>query len=73
MFSKSAQRVSASISRASKRFYTTDGATASSGSFGKKEKAVENQWARTHVSKQYERVFICDNCILIAIFTLIGC
>jgi hypothetical protein len=28
-----------------------EGATASSKGFGQKEKAVENQWARSHVSK----------------------
>lgn len=54
MFSKSVQRVSQSVSRVSRRFnsYQTgsEGATASNGSFGKKEKAIENQWARSHVS-----------------------
>jgi hypothetical protein len=28
----------------------SEGATASSKGFGQKEKAVENQWARSHVS-----------------------
>ncbi|CAO3641849.1 unnamed protein product [Mucor hiemalis] len=52
MFSKSVQRVSPSVSRVTrvtKRFNSDNaGATASSGSFGQKEKAIENQWARSH-------------------------
>jgi hypothetical protein len=54
MFSKSVQRVSSKATRMTKRFtsYQTgkEGATAADGSFGQKEKAVENQWARSHVS-----------------------
>jgi hypothetical protein len=57
MFSKSAQRVSTTTSRMTKRFTSnktgSEGATAASrGSFGDKEKAVENQWARSHVSNR---------------------
>lgn len=57
MFAKSLQRVSTRATRSmTKRFtsYQTgkEGATASTGGFGKKEKAVENQWARSHVSKK---------------------
>lgn len=53
MFSKSVQRASASTVRMTKRFSSgSEGATAATGSFGKKEKAVENQWARAHVSKR---------------------
>ncbi|KAG2233812.1 hypothetical protein BDF21DRAFT_495084 [Thamnidium elegans] len=52
MFSKSVQRVSSSTSRMAKRFTSSrsgsEGATAASGSFGQKEKAVENVWARSH-------------------------
>ncbi|KAI8883221.1 hypothetical protein K501DRAFT_249920 [Backusella circina FSU 941] len=53
MFSKAAQRVSTTTSRMAKRFNSyqsgSEGATAASrGSFGEKEKAVENQWARSH-------------------------
>ncbi|KAK4517094.1 uncharacterized protein ATC70_000424 [Mucor velutinosus] len=52
MLFKSVQRVSSKTVRLTKRFtsYQTgsEGATASSGSFGKKEKAIENQWARSH-------------------------
>lgn len=59
MFSKSVQRVSVPTSRMAnlrlaKRFtsYQTgsEGATAASGSFGQKEKAIENQYARAQVS-----------------------
>lgn len=54
MFSKSIQRVSSKAIRMPKRFTSyktgTEGATASTGSFGTKEKAIENQWARAHVS-----------------------
>ncbi len=54
MLFKSVQRVSSKTVRLTKRFtsYQTgsEGATASSGSFGQKEKAIENQWARSHVS-----------------------
>lgn len=50
MFSKSVQRISSSA-RMTKRFSSgSEGATAASGAFGQKEKAVENQWARSHVS-----------------------
>lgn len=50
MFSKAVQRISSSA-RMTKRFSSgSEGATASSGSFGQKEKAIENQWARAHVS-----------------------
>lgn len=53
MFSKSVQRVSSSTSRMAKRFSSgSEGATAASGTFGQKEKAVENVWARSHVSKK---------------------
>lgn len=52
---RSTQRVSTRFIRMTKRFtgsYQTgaEGATAQSGSFGQKEKAIENQWARAHVS-----------------------
>lgn len=54
MLSKSVQRVSSKTIRLTKRFNTyqtgSEGATAASGSFGQKEKAIENQWARSHVS-----------------------
>jgi hypothetical protein len=54
MFFKSVQRVSSKATRMTKRFtsYQTgsEGATASTGAFGTKEKAIENQWARSHVS-----------------------
>ncbi|KAI8081946.1 uncharacterized protein B0P05DRAFT_538743 [Gilbertella persicaria] len=50
MFIKSI--TSRTASRMTKRFtaYQTgsEGATAQSGSFGQKEKAIENQWARAH-------------------------
>ncbi|KAI9472224.1 MAG: hypothetical protein EXX96DRAFT_583309 [Benjaminiella poitrasii] len=52
MLFKSIQRVSSRGLRMTKRFtsYQTgaEGATAQSGSFGQKEKAIENQWARAH-------------------------
>ncbi|OBZ88002.1 hypothetical protein A0J61_03948 [Choanephora cucurbitarum] len=53
MFIKSTQRVfTRLIVRVPKRtvMYQTgsEGATAQSGSFGQKEKAIENQWARAH-------------------------
>jgi hypothetical protein len=54
MFAKSIQRVSARATCVSKRFTSyqsgSEGVTAQTGGFGKKEKAVENQWARSHVS-----------------------
>jgi hypothetical protein len=55
MFSRSAIRVS-------RRYISTfpalrtEGAAASTGTFGIKEKAVENQWARVHVSMNYIHV-----------------
>ncbi|KAI7900327.1 uncharacterized protein BX663DRAFT_518288 [Cokeromyces recurvatus] len=52
MLFKSIRSVSSRGVRMSKRFtsYQTgsEGATAQSGSFGQKEKAIENQWARAH-------------------------
>lgn len=54
MLSRSIQRSSRlPILRLTRRFTTyhtgSEGATASTGAFGEKEKAVENQWARAHV------------------------
>ncbi|KAI8073924.1 hypothetical protein BC940DRAFT_289528 [Gongronella butleri] len=56
MLPRAALRVRAQGARqVSRRGYTgqsyetgTQGATASSGQFGEKEKAIENQWARAH-------------------------
>ncbi|CEG80546.1 hypothetical protein RMATCC62417_14866 [Rhizopus microsporus] len=53
MLSRSFQRSSRlPILRLTRRFTTyhtgSEGATASTGAFGEKEKAVENQWARAH-------------------------
>ncbi|KAI8980853.1 hypothetical protein BDB01DRAFT_795845 [Pilobolus umbonatus] len=52
MYSKSIQRVTYSTSRMFKRFSSyqsgSEGATASTGAFGTKERAIENQWARVH-------------------------
>lgn len=54
---RSTQRVSSKFARMTKRFNSyqsgSEGATAQSGSFGQKEKAIENQWARAHVSTLY--------------------
>lgn len=38
----------------------TAGAVASSRDFGEKEKAVENQWARMHVSKNIGCANLCE-------------
>jgi hypothetical protein len=56
----------------------TAGSTVSSkGGFSDKEKAVENQWARTHVSKKKKRTIKWDLWIiqevLTSIFFVIGC
>ncbi|KAI7893957.1 uncharacterized protein EV154DRAFT_499730 [Mucor mucedo] len=54
MFSKSVQRLSSSV-RMTKRFSSgSEGATASTGSFGQKEKAIENQWARAHDAEKLQ-------------------
>ncbi|KAI8997715.1 hypothetical protein BDB01DRAFT_772131 [Pilobolus umbonatus] len=34
----------------------TEGAAANSGAFGQKEKAVENQWARTHDAELLKQI-----------------
>lgn len=56
---RSTQRASSKVVRMTKRFNSyqsgSEGATASSGSFGQKEKAIENQWARAHVSVLYKQ------------------
>lgn len=53
MFTKNIRK-SLPLSRSIYRRFTSyqtgsEGATASTGSFGQKEKAIENQWARAHV------------------------
>ncbi|KAI8876602.1 hypothetical protein K501DRAFT_261898 [Backusella circina FSU 941] len=53
MFLKSVQRTTRSTTLMAKRFTAyqsgSEGATAASkGSFGEKERAIENQWARSH-------------------------
>jgi hypothetical protein len=55
MFLKTIQRTTRSTTLVAKRFTSyqsgSEGATAASkGSFGEKERAIENQWARSHVS-----------------------
>ncbi|CEJ02368.1 hypothetical protein RMCBS344292_16375 [Rhizopus microsporus] len=57
MLSRSIQRSSRlPILRLTRRFTTyhtgSEGATASTGAFGEKEKAVENQWARAHLLRK---------------------
>ncbi|EIE84436.1 hypothetical protein G6F46_006202 [Rhizopus delemar] len=52
MFTKNIRK-SLPLSRSIYRRFTSyqtgsEGATASTGSFGQKEKAIENQWARAH-------------------------
>ncbi|KAI8969961.1 hypothetical protein BDF20DRAFT_826233 [Mycotypha africana] len=53
MLTKSVSRAPFRSFRLTSKRYTTyqsgsEGATASSGQFGQKERAIENQWARSH-------------------------